>query len=210
MNIRANLSPGRSRCFRGALAALAALALSACGTDTNEPGPIEPPLAGADIGGPFELTNTAGETVRWSDFDGKYRIVYFGYAYCPDVCPTDMQRTVQGLNQFAQDHPERADRIQPLFITIDPERDTPQVVEEFTTAFSDDVIGLTGTPEQIRAAADTFRVFYQKGEPTTGGGYLVDHTNIVYLFGPEGEPLATLPADEGADAITVELDKWVS
>lgn len=184
-----------------------ALVLAACEQSVDYG---EPPLAGATIGGEFELMNSAGETVRWSDFDGKYRIVYFGYAYCPDVCPTDMQRMVQGLNQFTDQDPERAENIQPIFITIDPERDTAEVVEEFTTAFSDRVIGLTGSPEQIKAAADTFRIFYSRGETTPGGGYLVDHSNIVYLFGPNGEPLATLPTDQGADAVTAELAKWVN
>jgi protein SCO1/2 len=181
------------------------LALSACA----EPA-AKPPLQGADIGGEFELANTAGETVRWGDFDGQYRIVYFGYAYCPDICPTDMQRMTQGLAKFADAEPDLAARIQPIFITIDPERDTPEVVDEFTHAFSDKVIGLTGTPAQIKAAADTFRVYYSRGEDAAGGSYLMNHSNIVYLFGPAGEPLATLPADEGADAVAAEIAKWVS
>ena len=186
----------------------ALLALSACGAAPTVS--EEPPLAGADIGGEFELVNTAGETVRWADFSGKYRMVYFGYAYCPDICPTDMQRMVQGLNQFSDQEPELAAQVQPIFITIDPERDTPEVVDEFTHAFSDDVIGLTGTPEQVAAAAQAFRVYYERGETAPGGGYLMNHSNIVYLFGKDGEPLATLPADEGADAVTAELAKWVS
>lgn len=181
--------------------------LAACGTaPTAAP---EPPLAGATIGGDFELVDSAGKIVRWDDFDGKYRIVYFGYAYCPDVCPTDVQRMTQGLRQFAQSQPALAAKIQPIFITIDPERDTQEVVGEFTSAFSDDLIGLTGTSEQIAAAAKAFRVFYSRGEEGTGGAYLMDHSNITYLFGPAGEPIATLPTDEGADAVTTELALWV-
>ncbi len=183
------------------------LGLGAC---ASEPEAAAPPLQGATIGGEFELTDSSGETVRWGDFDGQYRIVYFGYAYCPDICPTDVQRMTQGLNQFAQEHPERAAQIQPIFITIDPERDTPEVVGEFTNAFSEDLIGLTGTPEQIKAAADTFRVYYSKGEESESGAYLMDHSNITYLFGPQGEPIATLPTDEGADAVAAQLDTWVS
>lgn len=202
-------TPANPYAFRTIVTAFLALALLSC--DTNETAATAPPpLAGADIGGEFELLNSAGDTVRWSDFDGQYRIVYFGYAYCPDVCPTDMQRTTQGLNQFTDAAPARAAKVQPIFITIDPERDTREVVEEFTTAFSDDVVGLTGTPEQTRAAADAFKVYYEKGEETANGGYLVNHTNITYLFGPAGDPIATLPTDEGADAVTAELDKWVS
>lgn len=188
--------------------AVAALALGAC--DAVMGPPVEPPLAGADIGGPFELVNSAGETVRWEDFAGKYRMVYFGFTYCPDICPTDVQRMMQGYRMLGESEPELAGKIAPIFISVDPERDTPEVVGEFTAAFSEDLIGLTGTPEQIKQAAGNFRVFYSRGEDTPGGGYLVDHSAIVYLFGPEGEPIATLPTDLGAEAVAAELAKWVS
>ena len=190
-----------------ALIAAAALALAGC---SGAAPAAEPPLAGADIGGDFALTASDGRTVRWGDFAGKYRVVYFGYAFCPDICPTDMQRVAQGLKVLKASYPAKAAKIQPLFITIDPERDTQKVVGEFAAAFSPDIIGLTGTPEEIAAAAKAFRVFYAKGEAVAGGGYLVDHSNIVYLFGPDGEPLATLPVDQGADAVAAELDRWVS
>lgn len=185
-----------------------ALLLSACGAAPAEP--IDPPLKGATIGGEFALENTKGETVHWADFKGKYRIVYFGYAYCPDICPTDVQRTIQGLNQFAESEPELAAKVQPIFITIDPERDTPEVVDQFTHAFSENLIGLTGTPEQIEEAARKFGVFYSKLEPNEDGAYLMDHSRVVLLFGPDGEPVALLPADIGADAVTEELAKWVT
>lgn len=187
----------------------AALALSACqpgAPDASE----EPPLAGADIGGPFELVNKDGTTVRWADFDGRYRMVYFGFTYCPDICPTDVQRMMQGYKKLAEAEPDTAAKIQPIFISVDPERDTPEIVGEFAAAFSDELIGLTGTPDQVKQAADNFRVFYSRGEDTPGGGYLVDHSAIVYLFGPQGEPLATLPTDRGGDAVAAELAKWVS
>lgn len=202
MNIQANTS----RLLTPFAAALS-LALCACGSAQANYG--EPPLAGAAIGGDFELVDKNGDTVRWTDFAGKYRVVYFGFTYCPDICPTDMQRTAQGLRTFAQESPELAAKVQPLFISIDPERDTPEVVGEFAAAFSDDIIGLTGTSDQVRAAASAFRVFYERGEDSAAGGYLMDHSRIVYLFGPEGEPLATLPADLGADAVAEELAKWV-
>lgn len=191
------------------LAALAAvLALTACGAAVSPQ--QEPPLAGAAIGGDFALTSSTGKTVRWGDFAGKYRIVYFGYAFCPDICPTDMQRVAQGLKALKASDPDKAAKIVPIFITIDPERDTPAVVGEFAAAFSPDIIGLTGTPEQIAAAAKAFKVFYARGEAVAGGDYLVDHSNVVYLFGPDGEPLATLPVDLGGDAVAAEIDKWVS
>ena len=188
---------------------LSALALAACQPDAPAIAE-EPPLAGADIGGPFELVNKGGETVRWADFDGQYRMVYFGFTYCPDICPTDVQRMMQGYRKLAEDRPEAAAKIQPIFISVDPERDTPEIVGEFAAAFSDELIGLTGTPEQVKQAADNFRVFFSRGEDTPGGGYLMDHSAIVYLFGPDGEPLATLPSDKGGDAVAAELAKWVS
>lgn len=186
-----------------------ALALSGFGGASSAPAE-EPPLAGAAIGGDFALTSGKGETVRWGDFAGKYRIVYFGYAFCPDVCPTDMQRVAQGLKELKAKDPAKAARIATMFITVDPERDTKAVVGEFAAAFSPDIIGLTGTPDQIAATAKAFKVFYAKGEAQPGGGYLVDHSNITYLFGPEGEPIATLPTDKGGAAIAAELDRWVN
>jgi len=190
-----------------ALLIAGAIALAGC----SGAAPVgEQPLAGADIGGDFALTASDGRTVRWNDFAGKYRVVYFGYAFCPDVCPTDMQRVAQGLKLLKTSDPQLAANIQPIFITLDPERDTQAVVGEFAAAFSPDIIGLTGTPDQIAAAAKAFRIFYAKGEAVAGGGYLVDHSNIVYLFGPSGEPLATLPVDLGGEAVAAELRKWVS
>ncbi|MEM9086544.1 MAG: SCO family protein [Pseudomonadota bacterium] len=209
MNTKAKTTPpSLSLRMAWALMAGASLALSACAPASSVP--AEPPLAGADIGGPFNLINSASEPVTWEDFRGEYAVIYFGYAYCPDVCPTDMQRTAQGMRLFAEQAPDRAAKTQVAFISIDPARDTPEVVGEFAAAFSDDIIGLTGTPDTVKAAADAFRVYYQLGEPAPGGGYLVDHTNIVYLFDPDGEPLAMLPTSEGADAVAAELDKWVN
>lgn len=195
------------RLLRVPLAAGAFL-LGAC--DIAATPQAEPPLAGAAIGGPFELVSSNGEPVRWEDFAGQYRIVYFGFTFCPDMCPTDTQRFSQGLVQFERSDPELGARIQPIFISVDPERDTPDVLAEFVGNFHPRLIGLTGTPEQVMTAADNFRVYYARGATTPGGGYLVDHSNIAYLFGPGGEPLATLPTDQGADAVAVELAKWVN
>lgn len=170
----------------------------------------DPPLKGAQLGGEFELINGEGETVRWSDFDGQYRIIYFGFAYCPDICPTDVQRMIQGLNRVADTNPGLADKIQPIFVSVDTERDTPEIVGQFAAAFSEDLIGLTGSAEAIKDAADKFAVFYSRGEDTPGGGYLIDHSRVVYLFDPQGEPLATLPTDLGPEAVAAEIEQWAS
>ncbi|MGX7894475.1 SCO family protein [Tsuneonella sp. HG222] len=192
--------------LRALLTSIAVLALAAC----QPAGPAEsPPLEGAAIGGEFDLVDSAGKAVHWADFAGKYRIVYFGYAYCPDVCPTDVQRFSKGLELFEEQDPARGAKIQPIFVTVDPERDTPEVVGEFASNFHPRLIGLTGTPEQIDAAAKAFAVFYGKGKTSEGGGYLVDHSSNTTLFDPDGKPLALLPTDQGPEAIAAELDKWV-
>lgn len=188
-----------------ASALLATAALAACSAAP----PAEPPLQGATIGGDFTLTGENGQPVSWSDFNGRYRIVYFGFTYCPDICPTDVQRSMRGLALFAREEPELAAKVQPIFISIDPERDDPAVLAEFTDAFSPDLIGLTGTPEQVKQTAEKFAVFYSRGEEQPGGGYLMNHSNITYLFGPQGEPIATLPTDQGAQAVAAELARWV-
>ena len=193
---------------RALLALALPFLLAACSSNSDTAQAA--PLAGAAIGGPFTLVDSSGKTVRWSDFAGKYRIVYFGYTYCPDVCPTDMQRLMQGFAQYKRGHPELAAQIVPMFITVDPERDTPKVVGEFTHAFSDDLLGLTGTPEQVAQAAKEFAIFYEKGKPNAEGGYLVNHSTQAYLMGRKGEPIALVPIDEGPKAVTASLEKWVS
>ena len=192
-----------------ALAIALALTVAACAPGATQPPLEQAPLAGAAIGGDFTLTGEDGKPVSWGDFAGKWRVVYFGFAYCPDICPTDLQRTSQGLKLYAQDHAALAKQIQPIFITIDPERDTPEVVAEFTDAFSKDLIGLTGTPEQIAATAKAFGVYFAKGEVNAQGAYMMDHSNVTYLFDPQGNPVAMLPTDQGAEAIAAELAKWV-
>jgi protein SCO1 len=146
--------------------------------------------------------------VRWDDFAGKWRIVYFGYTFCPDACPLDVQAMMQGFNRFANEHPARAAEVQPIFITIDPARDTPARVGEFAAAFSPRLIGLTGTPAQVDAAAKAFVAPYSKGQETAGG-YLMDHSRNAILFDPQGAPVAILPIDQGPEATAAELMKWV-
>ena len=186
--------------------AVLVLTIAGCGS-TSQPA-ADAPLAGTAIGGPFTLVDKRGQTVRWSDFAGRYRIVYFGYTFCPDACPTDVGVAMRGLALFAKTHPAQADRIAPLFISIDPGRDTPQVVGQFAAAFSPRLIGLTGTPAQVDQAARAFAVYYARGK-TTAGGYLMDHSRVAYLMGPKGEPIAMLPVDKDPPAVAAELATWV-
>ncbi|KTT97190.1 electron transporter [Sphingomonas yabuuchiae] len=188
------------------LLTLLALPLAGCGPSQPE---AQAPLAGAKIGGPFQLTDAKGKTVTDRDFAGRYRVMYFGYTFCPDVCPTDMQAIAAGLKRLDNSAPAKAKKIVPLFITVDPERDTPAVVGRFAAAFDPRIVGLTGTPAQIEAVKKAYAVWSAKGDTSPGGGYLVNHSRQVYLMDPSNKPLALVPADEGPEAVARSLDQWV-
>ena len=190
------------------LSPAALLLAAACSSGASEA--PRPPLEGAKIGGDFALVDKAGKPVRFSDFAGKYRVVYFGFTYCPDACPMDVQTLIQGYNQFTKAEPEVAAKVQPIFVSIDPARDTPKAVGEFAAAFSPKLIGLTGSETQVAEAAKMFGSYFKKGEVTGDGGYLMDHSRIAYLMDPQGKPLALLPIDKGHAAVTAELAKWTS
>ncbi|MGV3769771.1 MAG: SCO family protein [Sphingobium phenoxybenzoativorans] len=192
------------------------LALSACGGG-DQSSFEQGALAGASIGAPFTLTDQDGKRVAWDSFKGKYRLVYFGYTYCPDVCPVDLQRIMQAYGKFEKDSPDRAAKLQPIFITVDPQRDTPPVLKNYVAAFSPRLIGLTGTPDEIAKVAKDFVVIYGKADEKGANDYLVSHSRTPYLFGPDGQPIALVPVDdpgtkedEGSpDAVLAALDHWV-
>ena len=169
------------------------------------------PLAGAAIGGDFSLTDQDGRKRSNAEFDGQYRIIYFGYTNCPDICTPDVQNLMAGLKAFEKTSPALAKKIQPIFITVDPERDTPAVLKQFTAAFHPRLIGLTGTPAEIAATAKKFAVYYDRVEGSTPDAYLMSHSQTPFLMGPDGKPIAILPvANEGAASlVTADLVKWV-
>jgi len=187
------------------LSLLLGLLLTACTPAAEE----APPLQGAEIGGSFTLIGEDGRSISDRDFAGQYRLVYFGFTYCPDVCPIDLQLIGQALRQLEASDPEIAAKVQPLFISVDPVRDTPAVLREFTDAFHPRLIGLTGTPAQIEAVAKSHGVYFAKQEGGDAQNYLVDHNRTILLFGPQGEPIAIVPHERGADAIAAELKRWV-
>ncbi|MGE0423225.1 MAG: SCO family protein [Reyranellaceae bacterium] len=131
------------------------------------------------IGGPFTLTDQNGKRVTDQDFRGKPTIIYFGYAYCPDVCPTSLLLMQTAVDQLG---PQAAAKVNQVFITIDPERDTSAALKDYVAQFGSTMVGLTGTPEQIAAAAKAFRVYYQKVPGKDGAPYLMDHSSIFYLM----------------------------
>ena len=188
------------------LSALLAGALASCSPSGGDP----PPLQGATIGGPFTLIDQDGHQVSDTAFAGRYRLIYFGYSFCPDVCPVDLQQIGLGLRRFEKSDKARAARVQPIFITTDPERDTPVVLKRYVAAFHPRLIGLTGTTRQIDAVKKGFGIWSDKQPGTAPGDYLVNHSRVALLFGPGGEPIAIVPHDQGAEAIAAELDRWVT
>lgn len=176
-----------------------------------------PPLENARIGGPFTLTDQNGKSVKDTDFAGQYRMVYFGYTYCPDICPIDAQKLMRGLAQFEKADAARGAKIQPLFITVDPERDTAETLKSFVERYHPRLIGLTGSKEQIAEVAKSYAVTYHKQAGSAPDRYLVAHSQLAFLMDPDGKPLALLPLDdvvtdedEGKpELVAAELAKWV-
>lgn len=140
----------------------------------------------AQIGGPFTLVDHTGRQVTQADFSDRHLLIYFGYTYCPDVCPTELQVMTEALDLLGED----ASEIRPLFITVDPERDTVPAMADYVAHFYDSFVGLTGSPEQVAAAAKAYRVYFAKGPRDEDGVYLMDHSSFVYLMGRDGAYLA--------------------
>ncbi len=154
----------------------------------------------AAIGGPFELLNAKGETVTDKDVITEPTLVYFGYTFCPDVCPFDMSRNVDTIDLLA----ERGQSVTPLFISIDPDRDTPEVVGDFAFNLHERVIGLTGSPEQINAASKAYKTYY-KAQDKSDEYYLVDHSTFTYLMTPEDGFLEFFKRDETAEQMADKI-----
>ena len=185
--------------------------LAACNNASSQPPFSDAPLAGATIGGDFALTDQDGRKRSYAEFDGQYRIVYFGYTNCPDICTPDVQNLMAGLKTLETSSPDLAKKVQPIFITVDPERDTSAVLKQFAAAFHPRLIGLTGTGAEIANVAKKFAVYYAKVEGSAPDAYLMSHSQTPYLMAPDGKPLAILPtANEGGpDRVATELAKWV-
>jgi protein SCO1/2 len=157
------------------------------------------------VGGPFTLTDQAGKPRSDTEFRGKLMIVYFGYTYCPDVCPTDLMAITQALDALG---PAAAD-VQPVFITIDPERDT-KVLADYVAAFHRSLVGLTGSPDEIRKVANSYKAFYVKAPGEKGGEYSIDHAGVIYLMGRNGEYLGFMPPQTNPDRLTEILRKYLA
>lgn len=195
----------QGRVFGLAVLVLAALIAGAAAFSVLKPGhgPISSGVA--LVGGPFELVSHQGERVTDKDFRGKYMLVSFGYTYCPDVCPTELQVLSAALDALG----EKARNIQPIFITIDPERDTVAALAQYMPSFHPRYIGLTGSPEAIAKAAKAYRVYYAKSANKSGEDYLMDHSSIIYLMDKEGTFLKHFSYGTDARTLAKAIEKAI-
>jgi len=157
------------------------------------------------VGGPFTLTDQTGHKRSDSEFRGKLMIVYFGYTFCPDVCPADLMAITQALDALGP----AAEGNQPVFITVDPERDT-KVLGDYVAAFHHSLIGLTGSPEAIRKVANAYKAYYAKVPGEREGEYSIDHMGAIYLMGRNGEYLGFMPPQTNPDRLTEVLRKYLA
>jgi len=181
-----------------ALAAILAIGTIVVVSSRGDAGPASRQMGSTgqpDVGGPFQLVNQDGQAVDQTLLNGQWSLVFFGFTYCPDYCPT----TLQMLEATKQALGDRADEVQIVFISVDPQRDTPQALKDYLSSdgFPEGVIGLTGTPAQVRAAADAWRASYEKvGE---GEAYTMNHSLTIYLVGPDGRYRSALGHDLGPE-----------
>ena len=158
------------------------------------------------IGGPFTLTDQTGKTVSDRDFRNRYMLIFFGYTYCPDVCPTTLSTVAGALDKLG---PSFARKLVPIFITVDPERDTPAVMKTYVEAFGPAIQGLTGSPEDIAKVAKEFKVYAAKVKGDSPEHYTVDHSAILYLMGPDGRFIAHFTHGISVDDLMAGLKKYI-
>lgn len=192
--------------FGAALALSLALVGRALWTDPKFGGGREATATGAAlIGGPFELTDQDGRRVSDKQFRGKLMLVYFGYTFCPDICPTTMLDVSQAMEHLGKD----ADQVQPVFITVDPERDTPAELKKFLANFDPRAVALTGTTAEIQAVAKAYRIYYARAKGSSERDYLMDHMSIVYLMDRQGKYLTHFTMKDRGEQIAAAVKKFL-
>ncbi len=160
------------------------------------------PVAGIKVGGPFTLTNHLGEAVTNENYAGKYLFVYFGFASCPAICPTELHKMTRALNGI---NAEQRAKIQPLFITIDPQRDTVEMLKGYMSLFHPDFVGLSGTDDQIKQVLKDWKVYAAKVDDPSLTEYTMDHSSYIYILSPQGDLLHLFRITDTAAQITEAL-----
>ena len=162
--------------------------------------------AGPQIGGPFALVDQEGRRVTEASYAGRHLLVFFGFTHCPDVCPLALGEVSVALDALGP----AAAKVQPLFVSVDPERDTPAALKDFITAFDDRIVGLTGSPEEVAAAARAYRVYFKKVPVQGALGYTMDHSAFVYLVGPNGKLEAFFTHETKGDEMARKISGFLA
>lgn len=166
-------------------------------------------LAGSTLGGPFRLIDQNGKARTSEDFAGQWRLMYFGYTFCPDICPTDAAIIGKALKAFEAKDPKRAAKVTPIFITVDPKRDDPASLKAYVEAFHPRFVGLTGSEAEVAATLKRYGIYASIAQTSDPENYLVDHFAVFYLFDGEGRPVAFVPHGEEMSAVLKMLDTHV-
>ena len=201
------MSVGMRRLVQVTVGAIAGLVIAAAVVWwTVEPPPTvvrltEAVASGPQVGGPFTLTDHTGRTVSEADFAGRFMLIYFGFTYCPDICPTEMQTFAEVMDRLGP----LSDRVQPMLITVDPARDTPEVLKGYMALFDPSFVALRGTPEQLEATAKDFKVFYKKVEGKTATSYTMEHSAASFVYDTQGRLRLYVRPGSGPQVLTHDL-----
>ncbi|MCI5060664.1 MAG: SCO family protein [Alphaproteobacteria bacterium] len=158
-----------------------------------------------NFGGRFELVDHNGQNVTHEDFEGTYRLIYFGFTYCPAICPTELQKIASALDMLGN----KAEQITPIFITVDPQRDTVSVMREYVEMFHPNLVGLTGTPAQIKQAMDSYKIYAAKVQDDSMSDYTMDHSSFIYFMGPDNALYKIFKTQDTAEDIAAEIGKRI-
>ena len=153
----------------------------------------------AQVGGPFTLTDQHGKKRSLADFHGKFVLLYFGYTFCPDICPTDLAAIAQAIRTLGAE----GDKLQPIFVTLDPERDTQDILRNYAAAFHPRFIALRGSEEEVRGVATAYKIYFEKVRPPGSSVYLIDHMAFVFLLDRDGKYVALFPPGTNAERMAV-------
>jgi protein SCO1/2 len=186
---------------RGLLALLLVAALAACSESPKPPAFRTTDISGAEFGKGFKLFDTSGRPTTLADFKGKVVVLFFGFTHCPDVCPGTLAELALVKQQLGAD----GDRMQVVFVTLDPERDRPEILKEYVPAFDPTFVGLYGDAADIARTAKDFKVFYKKVPGSAPGSYTLDHTAAAYVFDPKGRLRLFASYGQGPEALTHDI-----